>query len=74
MDEKELKQRLSRENPEFKKALDLHQQYEQRLQELSDKGYMTDEEEREQKELKKKKLVLKDRMYSWMTQYQKSLR
>ena len=74
MDEKELKQRLSGENPEFKKALDLHQQYEQRLQELSDKGYMTDDEEREQKELKKKKLVLKDRMYSWMTQYQKSLR
>ncbi len=74
MDEKELKQRLSRENLEFKKALDLHQQCEQRLQELSDKGYMTDDEEREQKELKKKKLVLKDRMYSWMTQYQKSLR
>jgi uncharacterized protein YdcH (DUF465 family) len=74
MDEKELKQRLSGENPEFKKALDLHQQCEQRLQELSDKGYMTDDEEREQKELKKKKLVLKDRMYSWMTQYQKSLR
>ncbi len=74
MDEKELKQRLSGENPEFQKALELHQQYEQRLQELSDKGYMTDDEEREQKELKKKKLVLKDRMYSWMTQYQKSLR
>jgi uncharacterized protein YdcH (DUF465 family) len=74
MDEKELKQRLSGENLEFKKALDLHQQCEQRLQELSDKGYMTENEEREQKELKKKKLVLKDRMYSWMTQYQKSLR
>ncbi len=74
MDEKELKQRLSRENLEFKKALDLHQQCEQRLQELSDKGYMTADEEREQKELKKKKLVLKDKMYSWMTQYQKSLR
>ena len=74
MDEKELKQRLSGENLEFKKALDLHRQCEQRLQELSDKGYMTDDEEQEQKELKKKKLFLKDRMYSWMTQYQKSLR
>lgn len=74
MDEIELKQLLSRENPEFKEVLDLHQQYEQRLQELSDKIYMTDDEERELKELKKKKLVLKDRMYFWMAQYQKSLR
>ena len=74
MDEKELKERLSREDPEFKKVLDLHRQCEQRLQELGDKSYMTDEEEREQKELKKRKLVLKDRMYFWMTRYQKSLR
>jgi len=74
MDENELKQLLSREDPEFKEVLDLHQQYEQRLQELSDKIYMTDGEERELKELKKKKLVLKDRMYFWMSQYQKSLR
>jgi uncharacterized protein YdcH (DUF465 family) len=74
MDEIELKQLLSRENPEFKEVLDLHKQYEQRLQELSDKIYMTDDEERELKELKKKKLVLKDRMYFWMAQYQKSLR
>jgi len=74
MDEKELKRRLSRENPEFKTVIDLHQQCEQRLLELGEKGYLTDEEEREQKELKKKKLVLKDRMYYWMTQYQKSLR
>ncbi|MFC2141533.1 DUF465 domain-containing protein [Acidobacteriota bacterium] len=74
MDENELKQLLSRESPEFKEVIDLHQQYEQRLQELSDKTYMTDGEERELKELKKKKLVLKDRMYFWMSQYQKSLR
>jgi uncharacterized protein YdcH (DUF465 family) len=74
MDENELKQLLSRESPEFKEVIDLHQQYEQRLQELSDKIYMTDGEERELKELKKKKLVLKDRMYFWMSQYQKSLR
>ena len=69
MDENELKQLLSRESPEFKEVIDLHQQYEQRLQELSDKIYMTDGEERELK-----KLVLKDRMYFWMSQYQKSLR
>jgi len=74
MDENELKQLLSRESPEFKEVFDLHQQYEQRLQELSDKIYITDGEERELKELKKKKLVLKDRMYFWMSQYQKSLR
>jgi uncharacterized protein YdcH (DUF465 family) len=73
MDEKVLKQQLSLESPEFKKVLDLHREYEARLQELSDKSYLTDDEDREQKEIKKKKLVLKDRMYFLMAQYQKSL-
>lgn len=68
-----LRLRLSQENPEFKKMLNLHREYESRLQELSDKAYLTEEEDREQKEIKKKKLVLKDRMYFLMTQYQKSL-
>ncbi|MGB2905850.1 MAG: hypothetical protein WBB73_02040 [Candidatus Aminicenantaceae bacterium] len=73
MDEKVLKQQLSQKSPEFKKVLDLHREYEARLQELSDKSYLTDDEDREQKEIKKKKLVLKDRMYFLMAQYQKSL-
>ena len=73
MDEVMLRQRLSQENPEFRKVLDLHREYETRLQEFSDKAYLTEEEDREQKEIKKKKLVLKDRMYFLMTQYQKSL-
>ncbi len=73
MDEVMLRLRLSQENPEFKKMLNLHREYESRLQELSDKAYLTEEEDREQKEIKKKKLVLKDRMYFLMTQYQKSL-
>lgn len=73
MDEVMLRQRLSQESPEFRKVLDLHREYETRLQELSDKAYLNEEEDREQKEIKKKKLVLKDRMYFLMTQYQKSL-
>jgi uncharacterized protein YdcH (DUF465 family) len=73
VDEILLRQRLSQENPEFRKVLDLHREYETRLQELTEKGYLTEEEDRELKEVKKKKLVLKDRMYFLMTEYQKSL-
>jgi len=73
MDENVLKQQLSQASPEFKKVLDLHREYEARLKELSDKSNLTDGEDQEQKEIKKKKLVLKDRMYFLMAQYQKSL-
>ena len=73
MDENVLKQQLSQQSPEFKEVLDLHREYEARLQELSDKSYLTEDEDREQKEIKKKKLVLKDRMYFLMAQFQKSI-
>ena len=72
MDENELKNRLIQENADFKKAFQLHQECETRLRELSDKTFLTEVEEREQKETKKKKLALKDKMYFLITEYKKT--
>jgi uncharacterized protein YdcH (DUF465 family) len=73
MREKELKELLLKENEEFRKANKLHQQLEKKLEKLKIKSFLTEAEKQEEKELKKKKLVLKDKMYYLMTEYKKSL-
>ncbi len=72
MDERELKERLAQEDPEFQLVVEQHRECEKRLEELGLRGFLTDEEEQEEKELKKRKLILKDKMYIMMTRYQKS--
>ena len=47
---------------DFKKAFDVHKDYESKLAELDDKHYLTAEDQLERKKLQKKKLVEKDRM------------
>jgi len=74
MGEKELKELLLKENEEFKKVFSLHQKYEKELKKLRESSYLTDDERLKEKELKKKKLGLKDKMYFIMTEYKKSLR
>ena len=73
MREEELKELLLKESEEFRKANKLHQQYEKKLEKLKAKGFLTEEERQEEKELKKKKLILKDKMYFLMAEYKKSL-
>ena len=73
MREKELKELLLKENKEFRKANQLHQQYEKKLEKLKAKSFLTEAERQEEKELKKRKLALKDKMYYMMTEYKKSL-
>jgi uncharacterized protein YdcH (DUF465 family) len=73
MEEKELKEFLARESPDFKRAFEEHQRYEKALETLRGKPFLTDEEKLKEKELKKKKLILKDRMYQLMFEYRKSL-
>jgi uncharacterized protein YdcH (DUF465 family) len=72
MEEKELKELLARESPGFKMAFEEHQRYEKALETLMGKLFLTDEEKLEEKELKKKKLILKDRMYQIMSEHRKS--
>ena len=73
MEEKELKELLLKENEEFRKAYREHQQHEKKLEKLKKKSFLTEEEKLKEKELKKKKLALKDRMYYLMSEYRKSL-
>lgn len=73
MREEELKELLLKESEEFRKANKLHQQYEKKLDKLKSKSFLTETEKQEEKELKKKKLILKDKMYFLMSEYKKSL-
>lgn len=67
-----LKEELMTRDPEFRELAREHTRYEQRLTELSALTYPSDEEQLEEITLKKKKLALKDQMYSIMMQYQKT--
>lgn len=73
MEENELKEVMIKENEEFRKAYQKHQQCEKRLEEFKKKGFLTEEDKLKEKELKKKKLALKDKMYYLMTEYRRSL-
>jgi uncharacterized protein YdcH (DUF465 family) len=67
-----LKEALMASNSEFREMAREHGRYEQRLSELSALTYPSDEEQLEEVTLKKKKLALKDQMYSLMLQAEKT--
>jgi uncharacterized protein YdcH (DUF465 family) len=73
MGEKELKEVLMQKNKDFREVVELHQKYDSELEKLETKNYLLDDEKLRIRELKKKKLVLKDKMYVMMTEYKKSL-
>jgi uncharacterized protein len=55
-------EQLEQASPSFDELQESHQQYEQRLEELKKKTWLTPDEELEEKRLKKLKLQLKDQM------------
>lgn len=57
---------------EFRRLVQEHSQYSQRLESLTEKRYLTEEEKLEEIRLKKLKLRLKDQMHSLERQYQGS--
>ena len=67
-----LKEELMSRDPEFRELAREHTRYEERLRELTALAYPSDEEQLEEVTLKKKKLALKDQMYSLIMQHQKS--
>ena len=69
-----LKEELMTSNPEFRELAREHGRYEARLSELSALSYPSDEEQLEETTLKKKKLALKDQMYSIMLQHEQGLK
>ena len=72
MDEQEIKARLAAENEEFKAIFEEHQNCKRELDGYKKKSFLTDEESERMKELKRRKLTLKDRMYRMMDEFRKS--
>ena len=60
--QQDLRLQLADHDPEFRRLLDEHHAREKRLAELTQKGWLTTDEEQEEKQLKKEKLRLKDQM------------
>jgi hypothetical protein len=67
-----VKDELMTSNSEFRELAREHGRYEERLTELSALAYPSDEEQLEEATLKKKKLAIKDQMYSLMLQHEKT--
>ncbi len=72
MDEKELKELMIARNAEFRSLHEEHRGHETRLNALEARDTLTEAEKLEVKEIKKRKLALKDRMYRMMAEYQRS--
>lgn len=58
-------------NSTFRELVETHQIYEKRLHELTELHYPNDEEQIEEIKIKKKKLALKDEIYSMIYEYSK---
>jgi len=67
--EEELIERLMRENEQFLKVKQAHNQLAKQLEELEKKPFLTSQDETEIKIIKKRKLALKDQMEKILVQY-----
>ncbi len=64
-----VKQELIKENQAFRDLVQQHHNYEERLTELAELTYPNDEELLEETTLKKKKLIIKDKMHAMLQEY-----
>jgi len=69
--ETEIRSRLLEESEEFRDLADRHQAFEDRLDELTRRRPRSEQERLEQVELKKRKLLLKDRMAAMIRGYER---
>ncbi|MBI5892964.1 MAG: DUF465 domain-containing protein [Deltaproteobacteria bacterium] len=65
----ELLERLLKENFEFKKAYDLHNDYEEKVAQMDKRAHLNANEEIERKRLQKMKLAQKDKMEEMVLKY-----
>ena len=71
MGEAELREQLLNTNDEYRRLAVEHQSYAEQLEALSSRHVLTDDEKMLEVTLKKKKLMLKDQMYSLLQKYRK---
>ena len=69
----ELKFQLLETNQEFRELASKHHTLDDRLHELEAKQYLSDDEQFEEVSLKKRKLLLKDRMESIMREHRSDI-
>jgi uncharacterized protein YdcH (DUF465 family) len=65
----EVKEVLARENDEFRRLQERHRGYEERLDSLNRKVFLSEQEKLESKRLKTEKLHIKDRMAAIAMEY-----
>ncbi len=71
--EAELRDQLLRENSEYRRLAAEHQSCDDQLEGLTNKHFLSEEEELQEKTLKKRKLMLKDQMYSMVQKVRKQM-
>lgn len=71
--EAELRDQLMKEDPEYRRLAAEHQSCDDQLEGLMNKHFLSDEEELQEKTLKKRKLMLKDQMYSIVQKARKQM-
>ena len=73
MEDQRVKEILIEKNGNFKKLFLQHQEYDKKLKKLNIKNFKSDKEFIEIRKLKKKKLVLKDRMQEYILDYKRKI-
>jgi uncharacterized protein YdcH (DUF465 family) len=69
----DLKYQLLETNPEYRELASKHHSLDDRLHELEARHYLTDDEQFEEVSLKKRKLLLKDRMESILREHRSGI-
>jgi uncharacterized protein YdcH (DUF465 family) len=72
--EAELREQLMVTSEEFRKLAAEHHAYSEQLERLSSRHFLSEEEKLQEITLKKKKLMLKDQMYSILQRYRKGMK
>lgn len=72
MNEQQIRERLLKENEEFRKISEEHHKLDNVLAEIDKKVYLTPEEEIERKKLQKQKLLKKDLMAELIRVYKQT--
>jgi uncharacterized protein YdcH (DUF465 family) len=63
-----VRERLAENDPDFRRLLRKHQEFEKRLEDLQSRKFLTEQERVEETNIKKHKLALKDRMEEMIRQ------
>jgi len=71
---RQVREFLARTDEEFRRLYEKHQEYEQELDALAKKGFLSPEEELRVAEVKKKKLSIKDQMLVIAKKHEKDLK